>query len=283
MTSSEWHITNKQTKQIFIYFFFSKITGAISRPTEPWSTHLYSYECIFHAKSKIGMKIWFFPIIKIENFDLMFALQLPRGIKNRSISPTRSTHPHLFTQTIHSCVQPDFHACDLVNPAHIKYMLYIMFVVFCRECVCAICRFPFCYSKVDMPILTCIFFTLNWLTLISEMHFVKFHPEVASCLLSRDKRKYAPLGMSLLWKYIFYQLISHFLLYLQNCKEFEAEILDLQSEKYGLSFDIKKYTTSGWALGDENVIGIRAFKANFTHILWKWFSENTSIFDIKFY
>ena len=40
-------------------------------------------------------------------------------------------------------------------------------------------------------------------------------------------------------------LISHFLLYLQNCKEFEAEILDLQSEKYGLSFDIKKYTTSG--------------------------------------
>ena len=42
-------------------------------------------------------------------------------------------------------------------------------------------------------------------------------------------------------------------------KEFEAEILDLQSEKYGLSFDIKKYTTSSWALGDENVIGIRAF------------------------
>ena len=73
--------------------------------------------------------------------------------------------------------------------------------------------------------------------------------------------------MRLLWKYIrnyflVYQLISHILLYLQNYKEFEAEILDLQSEKYGLSFDIKKYTTSGWALGGggENVIGIRAFK-----------------------
>ena len=122
--------------------------------------------------------------------------------------------------------------------------------------------------KVDMPILTCIYFTLNWLTLTSEMHFVKFHPEVASCLLSRGKRKYAPLGMRLLWKYIrnyflVYQLISHFLLYLQNYKEFQAEILDLQSEKYGLSFDIKKYTTSGWALGDENVIGIRAFKGLF--------------------
>ena len=118
--------------------------------------------------------------------------------------------------------------------------------------------------KVDMPILTCIFFTFNWLTLTSEMYFVKLHPVVASCLLSRGKRKYAPLGMRMLWKYIrnyflVYQLISPFLVYLQNYKEFEAEILDLQSEKYGLSFDIKKYTTSGWALGDENVIGIRAF------------------------
>ena len=121
--------------------------------------------------------------------------------------------------------------------------------------------------KVDMPILTCIFFTNNWLTLTSEMHFVKFHPEISSCLLSRGERKYAPLGMGLIWKYIrnyflVYQLISHFLSYLQNYKEFKAKILDLQPEKYGLSFDIKKCTTSGWALGDENVIGIRAFNEN---------------------
>ena len=99
--------------------------------------------------------------------------------------------------------------------------------------------------KVDVPILTCIFYTFSWLTLTSKMYFVKFHPEVASCLLSRGKRKYAPLGMRLLWKYIrnyflVYHLISQFSLYLQNYKEFEAEILDLQSEKYGLSFDIKK-------------------------------------------
>ena len=65
------------------------------------------------------------------------------------------------------------------------------------------------------------------------MHFVKFHPEVAYYLLSRGKRKYVPLGMRLLWKYItnyfrVYQLTSHFLLYLQNYKEFEAEILDLK-------------------------------------------------------
>ena len=127
--------------------------------------------------------------------------------------------------------------------------------------------------KVDIPILTCIFFTFNWLTLTSEMHFVKFHPEVASCLLFRGKRKYAPLGMRLLWKHIrnyflVYHLISHFLLYLQNYNEFKAEILDLQSEKYGLSFDIKKYTTSGWALGDENVIGIRAFKDYIQGCIW---------------
>ena len=131
------------------------------------------------------------------------------------------------------------------------------------------------HLKVDMPILTWIFFTFNWLTLTSEMHFVKFHPEVASCLLSRGKRKYAPLGMRLLWKYIrnyflVYQLTSHFLSYLQNYKEFEAEILDLQLEKYGLSFDIKKCTSSGWALGDENVIGIRSFKKGWG----KWITEN---------
>ena len=103
--------------------------------------------------------------------------------------------------------------------------------------------------KVDRPILTCIFFTFNWLSLTYEIHFVKFNPEVASCLLSRGKRKYASLGMRLLWKYIrnyflVYHLISQFVLYLQNYNEFEAEILDLQSEKYGLPFDIKKYTTS---------------------------------------
>ena len=46
----------------------------------------------------------------------------------------------------------------------------------------------------------------------------------------------------------------------KNYKEFEAEILDLQIEKYGLSFDTKICTTSGWALGDESVIGIKSFK-----------------------
>ena len=115
-----------------------------------------------------------------------------------------------------------------------------------------------------MPILPCVFYTFNWLTLTSEMYFVRFHPEVTSCLLFRGKTKYATLGMRLWCKYIrnyllVYQLTSHFLPYLRNYKEFEGEISDLQLEKYGLSFETKKYTTSGWARGDENVIGIRAF------------------------
>ena len=121
--------------------------------------------------------------------------------------------------------------------------------------------------KVDVPILPCVVYTFNWLTLTSEMYFVRFHPEVTSCLLSRGKTTYATLGMRLWCKYIrnyllVYQLISHFLPYLRNFKEFEGEILDLQLEKYGLSFETKKYTTSGWARGDENVIGTRAFKEN---------------------
>ena len=81
--------------------------------------------------------------------------------------------------------------------------------------------------------------------------------------------------MRLLWKYIrnyfvVYQLISHFLSYLQSYEEFEAEILDLQLEKYGLSFDIKKCTTFGWAVGDENVIGIRAFKSSVWFVVTKF-------------
>ena len=84
--------------------------------------------------------------------------------------------------------------------------------------------------------------------------------------------------MRLLWKYIrnyflVYHLTSHFLLYLQNYKEFGAEILDLQLEKYELSFGIKKYTTSGWALGDENVIGIRSFN-------WLYLKINTFEFRL---
>ena len=128
------------------------------------------------------------------------------------------------------------------------------------------------------------------------MNFVKFHPEVASCLLSRGKRKYATLGMRLIWKYVHvrhyflvYQLISHFLSYLLNYKDFKAKILDLQPEKYGLSFDIKKCTTSGWALRDENVIGIRAFKCErvvfFVLLLFHFsnltFIETSHVFQSK--
>ena len=106
---------------------------------------------------------------------------------------------------------------------------------------------------------------INWLTLTSEMHFVKFHPEVVSCLLSRGKRKYAPLGMRLLWIYIrnyfvVYHLTSHFLLYLQKLQRIW---------RWNIGFAIRKIWAFIWyqkidyfllSPGDENVIGIRYFK-----------------------
>ena len=75
------------------------------------------------------------------------------------------------------------------------------------------------------------------------MHFVKFDLEVASCLLSRGKKKVCTPGDEAIMK-IRKKLFSGipfnftFLLYLQNYEEFEAEILDLQSENYGLSKNI---------------------------------------------
>ena len=109
------------------------------------------------------------------------------------------------------------------------------------------------------------FYTFNWLTLTSEMYFVRFHPEVTSCLLSRGKRKYATLGMRLWCKYIrnhllVYQLTSHFLPYLRNYKEFEGEISDLQLEKIWAFIWNQKIHYFHLSPGDENVIGIRAFK-----------------------
>ena len=123
--------------------------------------------------------------------------------------------------------------------------------------------------KVDVPILTCISLTFNWLTLTSEMHFVKFHPKAASCLLSRGKRKYAPLGMRLWWKYLrnyflVYQLTLHFLFISPKLQGIWSWYFGFATRKYGLSFDIKKCTTSGWALGDENVISIRFFNVPFS-------------------
>ena len=118
-----------------------------------------------------------------------------------------------------------------------------------------------CLLKVDMPILTCIFFTFNWLTLTSEMQVVKFHPGVASCLLSRGKRKYGNEAIMKIYRnyFLVYQSTSHFLSYLQNYKEFTAEILDLQLEKYGLSFDIKKMyyfrlSPGGWEYDRHKVL-----------------------------
>ena len=82
------------------------------------------------------------------------------------------------------------------------------------------------------------------------MHFVNFHPEVAYCFtLQRQKKVCIPWDDAVMktHKKLFsgIPLTNHTFLYLQNYKEFEATILDLQLETYGLSFDINKYTISG--------------------------------------
>ena len=97
------------------------------------------------------------------------------------------------------------------------------------------------------------------------MYFVRFHPEVTSCLLSRGKTKYATLGMRLWCKYI-----RNYLLVYQLDFTFSAISPKLQGVwRWNFRFAVRKiwafiwnqkYTTSVWARGDENVIGIRAFK-----------------------
>ena len=141
----------------------------------------------------------------------------------------------------------------------------------------------------EVGILKCVVLTFNWLTFTSKMYFVKFHP---SCHSPEEKERIHPWKLGC-YENTFKKLFSgiplnfHFVLYLRNYKEFKAEILDLQKEKYGISFDIKKCTTSGWALGDENVIGIRAVASltvpggqefHFPH-----FSSNFDKFFLKLY
>ena len=76
-----------------------------------------------------------------------------------------------------------------------------------------------------------------WLTLTFEKHFGKCYPEVASCLFSRGKRKYAPLGMRLLWKYtnyfLVYHLISHFFYISKTTKNLKLKFLICNQKNMG--------------------------------------------------
>ena len=140
--------------------------------------------------------------------------------------------------------------------------------------------------KVDMPILTCNFFTFNWLTLTSEMHFVKFHPEVASCLLSRGKWKYVPLGMRLLWKYIrnyflAYYLISHFFYISKTTKNLKLKLWICNWKYMGFHL-ISKNILLRLSPGDENVIGIRSFKLQILKISKEFSYKAWNFGKIKF-
>ena len=71
----------------------------------------------------------------------------------------------------------------------------------CKELVCwSVWKWVF--LKADAPILTSVFFTINWLTLTPKTQFVQFCLKVASYFLFRCKNKYVTLEMRLSWKYI---------------------------------------------------------------------------------
>ena len=66
--------------------------------------------------------------------------------------------------------------------------------------------------KVHMPNLTCIFYTFNWLTLTSEMHFCEVSPWGSFLFSLQRQRKVCTPGMRLSWKYIRnYFLVYHFI------------------------------------------------------------------------
>ena len=82
------------------------------------------------------------------------------------------------------------------------------------------------------------------MTLTSKMHFVKFHLQVASCLPSRGQRKYAPLGMRLLWKYIrnhflVYHLILHFVFISKTTKDLRLKFWIYNKKNMGFHLTSK--------------------------------------------
>ena len=134
-----------------------------------------------------------------------------------------------------------------------------------EQCICMILGSHKQISLKDGSAHSNMHITFNLLTLTSEMHFVKFHPEVV-CLLTRGQRKYAPLGMRLLWTYI----RSYFLVYICHLMSHFVITPKLQRIwSWSFGFAIWKIWAFIWYQtiyyfqlnpGGENVIGIRAFK-----------------------
>ena len=102
--------------------------------------------------------------------------------------------------------------------------------------------------------------TFNWLTLTSEIHFVKFHPEVASCLLSKGKRKYAPPGDEAIIKIykLFFGIPMNFTFLVISPK-----LQRIWSWNFGFATRTYWYQKMYYfrlSPGDENMVGIRSFE-----------------------
>ena len=118
---------------------------------------------------------------------------------------------------------------------------------------------------MDMPILTCIFFTFNWLTLTSEIHFVSEISPWGSFLftLQRQKKVCTPGDEAIMkiHKKLFSGIPINFTLFVISPK-----LQRIWSWNFG--FAIRKIWAFIWyqkiyyfrlSPGDENVIGIRSF------------------------
>ena len=103
------------------------------------------------------------------------------------------------------------------------------------------------HSKVDMPIVTFIFFTFNLLTLTSEMHFFEVSPWGSFLFTLQRQNKVCTPGDEAIMK--IHTLFTLFCYISKTTRNLKLKVWICNQKKNGLSFDIKKYTTYGWTGG----------------------------------
>ena len=118
----------------------------------------------------------------------------------------------------------------------------------------------------------CIF-TPNWLTLTPKSRIVQFYLKVASYFLSWGKNKYVTLVMRLLWK--IHKKVKIGIPEIRTFSTINSKVYWFWSwnfvfvlKRIWVFIRLEKSTTSVWALGNENAIGISYFKLN--ENFWKW-------------
>ena len=114
-----------------------------------------------------------------------------------------------------------------------------------------------------VPIVTCAFYTRNWLTLTPKTHFAQFYLKLNFYFLSCGKNMYLKLGMRLLWKYIRKSKMVCTRRRYIFCYNSQSKVnLKLKFRGYNEKNMGFHLTHKKWTLGDKNVISIRAFNCH---------------------